>query len=208
MRVAGYIRISRGNYNDNMISLEAEMKEYISANSEWTLVDIYCDEGASNKIKGRIGFMKMMDAVKANEIDIIVSRNINRLVGTAEITELITLLNEHNVKLYLTEYGDYISERALTSLGAFMEAQREMDLRAKELEREYEEIVENTFEAAENLYHHLYYDCNYRAKESIMSKEKEIIEITVGKYHAKLALIPETWKAITYALREIAEIEE
>ena len=116
MRVAGYIRISRGNYSDNIISLETEMKEYISANSEWTLVDIYYDEGVSNKIKDRVGFKKMMDAVKANEIDIIVSRNINRLVRTAEIVELITFLNEHNVKLYLTEYGDYISERALTSL--------------------------------------------------------------------------------------------
>ena len=208
MRVAGYIRISRGNHRDNIISLEAEMKEYISANSEWTLVDIYYDEGASNKIKDRAGFKKMMDAVKENTVDIIVARNINRLVGTAEITELITLLNEHNVKLYLTEYGDYISERALTSLAAFMEMQREMDLRAKELEREYEEIVENTVEAAENLYHHLYYHCNYRVKESIMVKENEIIEISVGKYHAKLALTAETWKAITYALREIAQITE
>ena len=51
MRVAGYIRISRGNYSDNIISLETEMKEYISANSEWTLVDIYYDEGVSNKIR-------------------------------------------------------------------------------------------------------------------------------------------------------------
>ena len=111
-----------------------------------------------------------------NEIDIIVSRNINRLVRTAEIVELITFLNEHNVKLYLTEYGDYISERALTSLAAFIERQRELDLKEKALEREYEEIVENTVEAAENLYHHLYYHCNYRAKESIMVKENEIIE--------------------------------
>ena len=47
MRVAGYIRISRGNYSDNLISLETEMKEDISANSELTLVDIYYDEGVS-----------------------------------------------------------------------------------------------------------------------------------------------------------------
>ncbi len=208
MKVAGYIRISRGNYRDNIISLEAEMKEYISSNSEWSLVDIYYDEGASNKIKGRVGFKKMMDAVKENKVDVIVVRNINRLVGNAEITELITLLNEHNVKLYLTEYGDYVSERALTSLAAFMAMQREIDIREKELEREYEEIVENTVEAAENLYHHLYYHCNYRAQESIMVKEKEVLEISVGKYHAKLALTAETWRAITYALREIAQIEE
>ncbi len=208
MRVVGYIRTSRGNYRDSIISLEAEMKEFISGNSEWSLVDIYYDEGASNRIKGRVGFKKMMETVKGNNVDIIVVRNINRLVGNAEIKEVITLLNEHNVKLYLTEYGDYISEQALTSLAAFMEMQREMDIREKELEREYEEIVENTVEAAENLYHHLYYHCNYRAQESIMVKEKEVLEISVGKYHAKLALTAETWRAITNALREIAQMGE
>jgi hypothetical protein len=118
--------------------------------------------------------------------------------------EIYKELEKHNVKLYFAIAQDYFPECNRENL---REKLNEMTSKMGDLiykrEKAYELALRCTAEAAENLYHHLYYRCNCPISESMDMYEDRVIEIKVGRYHATLALTSETWEAITDALLEI-----
>lgn len=81
VRVAAYCRVST-DQNDQVNSFENQQryfKEYIERNPEWELVQIYADEGISGtNTKKRKEFNRMIAAAKANQIDLIITKEVSR----------------------------------------------------------------------------------------------------------------------------------
>ena len=73
-RVAAYCRVST-NYADQKTSYATQIRVYqkmINENPDWTLVDIFADEGISGmRAENRPEFQRMISVCERGEIDII-----------------------------------------------------------------------------------------------------------------------------------------
>lgn len=80
-RVAIYARVSTDDARQTS-SYELQKNHYrdfVSQHPEWTLVEIYADEGISGtSLKNRNAFIRMIDDCKAGKIDLIVTKNVSR----------------------------------------------------------------------------------------------------------------------------------
>ena len=81
MRVAIYVRVSTDRAAQTS-SLEMQQKYYndmIARHPSWTLVETYVDEGISGtSLNNRDAFIKMIEACRRSEIDLIVTKNVQR----------------------------------------------------------------------------------------------------------------------------------
>ena len=73
-RVAAYARVSTDS-DEQFTSFEAQVKYYtnqITGNPDWTMVDVYCDEGVTGtNTKKREGFNRMVADALAGKIDLL-----------------------------------------------------------------------------------------------------------------------------------------
>ncbi len=80
-RVAAYCRVST-DHEDQANSFESQQRyfrQYIAANPDWELYEVFADEGISGtSTKKRREFNRMIDCAKNGEIDIIVTKEISR----------------------------------------------------------------------------------------------------------------------------------
>ncbi|MBE6927028.1 MAG: recombinase family protein [Ruminococcaceae bacterium] len=80
-RIAAYCRVST-DHEDQANSFESQkryFRQYIDANPDWELYEVFADEGISGtSTKKRTEFLRMIDCAKNREIDIIVTKEISR----------------------------------------------------------------------------------------------------------------------------------
>jgi len=80
-RVAVYARVSTDDARQTS-SYELQKNHYrdvVSQHSEWTLVEIYADEGISGtSLQHRDSFIRMIDDCKAGKIDLIITKSVSR----------------------------------------------------------------------------------------------------------------------------------
>ena len=92
MRVAVYLRISKDHAGD-ALGVERQREDclrYIAAKPGWEIVHVYTDNDVSAvKSKPRPQFERMLKAVKAGEIDVIVAKHLDRLLRRLEELERV-----------------------------------------------------------------------------------------------------------------------
>jgi len=100
MRVYGYSRVSSEQQRQSGASIEAQAQK-IRAQAllkEVTLTEIITDEGESGKNFDRPGMKRLLDMVRANEVDMVIVTNLDRVSRSARDTDdLIKLFTKHNV---------------------------------------------------------------------------------------------------------------
>ncbi|MGN0612576.1 MAG: recombinase family protein [Porcipelethomonas sp.] len=101
LKVAAYCRVSTDK-DTQLNSLESQKKffrEYIKRQSDWTLAEVYYDEGVSGtSTRHREGFNQMIDDVNAGRIDLIITKEVSRFArNTVDTLSYTRSLKEKNV---------------------------------------------------------------------------------------------------------------
>lgn len=104
MKVAAYCRVSTDS-EDQINSLENQIaffNEYIQRNSNWTLVEIYSDEGITGtSVVKRTGFNSMIQDAKSGKIDLILTKEVSRFArNTVDTLNYTRELRKINVGVY------------------------------------------------------------------------------------------------------------
>lgn len=146
-RVAAYCRVSTDS-EEQLTSYKTQKKVYtdmIAARKDWSLVDIYADEGISGTLaEKRPRFKKMIEDCLAGKIDYIVTKSVSRFArNTVECLDYVRMLKsrgigilfeEQNIdtlksdsELYLVIYAGYVqnSHPAIVTREKFNKAQEE-----------------------------------------------------------------------------------
>lgn len=104
LRVAAYCRVSTDK-NDQVNSLASQIKyftDYIDSHKEWTLCEVYYDEGISGtSVKKRTGFNRMIyDALNGN-VDLIITKEVSRFArNTVDTLSYTRKLKEKGVGVF------------------------------------------------------------------------------------------------------------
>lgn len=81
LRVAAYCRVST-EQEDQVNSFESQKRffeQYITANPDWQLYEIFADEGLSGtSTKKRVDFQRMIACAKSGKLDLIITKEISR----------------------------------------------------------------------------------------------------------------------------------
>lgn len=109
-RVAVYVRVSTDNLQQTS-SYELQKNYYeekVSKNPNWTLVDIYADEGISGtSLQHRDAFNRMIEDCKAGKIDMIITKSVSRfarnIVDCIGIVRQLTALRNPVAVMFETE---------------------------------------------------------------------------------------------------------
>ena len=115
IRVAAYCRVSttleeqQGSYNLQETYYEAMIKK----NPDWEFAGIYGDEGKSGtSLKGRTGFLSMMDDVRAGKIDYIITKATSRFGRNVhDFIEILDELESYGVEVLFESEGIVTSGR-------------------------------------------------------------------------------------------------
>ena len=107
LRVAAYARVST-DLDDQRISLDSQQKHYytkINENPNWTLVDVYVDDGKSaTRVTKRLGFQRMMRDVGRGKIDLILTKSVSRFArNTLDTLNYVRKLKNIGVGIYFEE---------------------------------------------------------------------------------------------------------
>ncbi|RYC74836.1 recombinase family protein [Candidatus Nanosyncoccus alces] len=103
IRVAAYARVS-SDKDAAFHSLEAQKayyEEYIRQNPNWTLVDIYSDNGISGTIINRPEFQRMLEDCRNGKIDLVVTKSITRFArNTVILLETVRELKALDIDVF------------------------------------------------------------------------------------------------------------
>lgn len=107
LKVAAYCRVSTS-LEEQASSFDIQVKYYtekISNNKKWELADIYADEAITGtRVDKRLGFMRMIEACKRGEIDLILTKSISRFArNTLDTLNYVRILKELNVAVLFEE---------------------------------------------------------------------------------------------------------
>jgi len=110
-RVAAYARVSTDS-DEQFTSFEAQVDYYtrqITANLDWTMVEVYTDEGISGtNTKKREGFNRMIADALAGKIDLIITKSISRFArNTVDTLTSVRQLKEKGVEVYFEKENIY-----------------------------------------------------------------------------------------------------
>jgi len=119
-RVAAYCRVSTM-LEEQQGSYELQKKYYtemIDRNPNWEPVGVYGDEGKSGtSLKGRTGFLMMMDDVRAGKIDYIITKATSRFGrNNKEFMEILDELDSYGVEVLFESEGIMTSGRQTRSM--------------------------------------------------------------------------------------------
>lgn len=108
-RMAAYCRVSTDS-EEQLLSYTNQKKVYtemIAANKEWTLVDIYADEGISGtQVKKRDEFNRMIKDCNLGKIDYIITKSVSRFArNTVECLQYVRMLKAKNIGVIFEEQG-------------------------------------------------------------------------------------------------------
>jgi DNA invertase Pin-like site-specific DNA recombinase len=110
-RVAAYARVSTDS-DEQFTSFEAQVDYYtrqITANPDWTMVEVYTDEGISGtNTKKRDGFNRMIMDALAGKIDLIITKSISRFArNTVDTLTSVRQLKEKGVEVFFEKENIY-----------------------------------------------------------------------------------------------------
>ncbi|WP_312118460.1 recombinase family protein [Brevibacillus reuszeri] len=94
MRTAVYMRVSTDDQAKEGFSIPAQRERLLSYihSQDWTLADIYSDEGVSAKDTNRPELTRLLEDVRAGQIDVVLVYRLDRL--TRSVLDLYQLLQE------------------------------------------------------------------------------------------------------------------
>ena len=106
-RVAAYCRVSTDS-EEQLTSYKTQKKVYtdmIAARKDWSLVDIYADEGISGTLaEKRPRFKKMIEDCLAGKIDYIVTKSVSRFArNTVECLDYVRMLKSCGIGILFEE---------------------------------------------------------------------------------------------------------
>lgn len=103
IRVAAYSRVSsdeQAKHGDSMRDQGERTLEYINSHPDMVLAGVFTDDGISGQKLERDDFQRLMDAVKADEIDLIIFTKLERWFRSLRhYLNTQAILEEHNVSL-------------------------------------------------------------------------------------------------------------
>lgn len=132
-RVAAYCRVST-DQEEQASSFEAQRDYYtdkIMKNPEWSLVDIFADDGITGtQAKKRKEFMRMLKWCRQGKIDMILTKSVSRFArNTVECLQYIRELKELGVTVIFEKEGidtmSMASELSISFISAFAQAESE-----------------------------------------------------------------------------------
>ncbi|MFS0837226.1 recombinase family protein [Paenibacillus sp. 1P03SA] len=100
MRVVLYIRVSTDDQARDGFSIEAQKRKLISYcdSQDWTVTDVYIDEGFSAKDLNRPEMKRMLEDLEDNKFDMVLVYKLDRLTrSTADCDKLLKLFESHKV---------------------------------------------------------------------------------------------------------------
>lgn len=123
LRTAAYCRVSTDS-DEQEKSFDAQVEAYtdmIMKNPEWTLVDIFADEGISGtQTKNRKDFMRMMKMCRQGKIDQIITKSVSRFArNTVDSLEYVRELKKLGVSVIFEKEGintRYLSNEIFLSI--------------------------------------------------------------------------------------------
>ena len=110
-RVAAYARVSTDS-DEQFTSFEAQVDYYtrqITANPDWTMVEVYTDEGISGtNTKKREGFNRMIADALTGKIDLIITKSISRFArNTVDTLTAVRQLQDKGVEVFFEKENIY-----------------------------------------------------------------------------------------------------
>ncbi|MBR0232479.1 MAG: recombinase family protein [Synergistaceae bacterium] len=124
MRVAAYCRVSTDE-DDQLNSLQTQMQYYtakISENPEWTMADIYADEGITGtRTDKRKNFLRLMRDCEKGKIDYILTKSTARFArNTVDSLSWVRKLRAKGVGVYFEEQNiDSLKAENETFIGLY-----------------------------------------------------------------------------------------
>lgn len=111
LRIGVYCRVSTENENQaTSFTLQTKYyKEFVAEHKNWTLVDIYADEGLSaTSYNKRDNFKRMLEDCKAGKIDLIITKNVSRF--SRNVLDCLGIARDllhakHQVGIYFQEHN-------------------------------------------------------------------------------------------------------
>lgn len=132
LRIGGYVRVSTDEQAEKGNSVN-EQKERIQAYCKvmgWPTPIFYIDDGYSAKDLNRPDIQRMLEDVRQNQLDIVITTKLDRLSrNLLDILQTIELFNEHNCS-YVSASENFdtstaVGRMTLQLLGTFAEFERE-----------------------------------------------------------------------------------
>ena len=106
LRVAAYCRVStdKDDQTNSLISQRKYFADYITHHDDWTLMDVYYDEGISGtQTKKRAGFNAMIEDAMGGEIDLILTKEVCRFArNTVDTLSYTRKLKDSGVGVIFT----------------------------------------------------------------------------------------------------------
>ncbi len=108
-KVASYCRVStdKDDQKNSLKNQREYFREYIAKNEEWTLVDVYYDEGVSGtSTKKRTAFNRMIKDAMAGKIDVILTKSVSRFGrNIVDVLNICRMLKEKGVEVVFLTNG-------------------------------------------------------------------------------------------------------
>lgn len=182
-RVAAYCRVSTDS-DSQEVSFESQRqyyRNYINEHPEYTLVDIYADEGITGtSIFKRESFNRMISDAKAGKIDLIITKSIARFArNTVDSLKTLRDLKEYGVDVFFETENIHSldgSEILITVLSSL--AQESSHEKSDSVKWGYQRQFENGKVYASNLYG---YKSN-RGELVIVEEEAKVVREIFAMY--------------------------
>ncbi|PZM63339.1 hypothetical protein DOE73_22410 [Paenibacillus dendritiformis] len=101
MKTAIYVRVSTDEQAEEGYSIEAQKRKLLAyiESQDWTLFDVFIDDGYSAKDLERPEMQRLLQSVTDNQIDVVLVYRLDRLTrSAADCDKLLKLFEKHNVK--------------------------------------------------------------------------------------------------------------
>lgn len=113
LRVAPYCRVSTSS-EEQLDSYQAQIEYYtekIAAQQEWTMVDMFADEGkTATSTKKRKDFLRMIKACEKGKVDLVITKSVSRFCrNTLDGLDYVRRLKRMGVGVFF-EKENFLSE--------------------------------------------------------------------------------------------------
>lgn len=101
MKTAVYVRVSTDEQAEEGYSIQAQKRKLLAyiESQDWTLFDIFIDDGYSAKDLERTEIKRLLHCITENQVDVVLVYRLDRLTRSAsDCDKLLKLFEKHNVK--------------------------------------------------------------------------------------------------------------
>ena len=189
LRVAAYTRVSSSS-EDQLNSYSAQNRyytEYITSHEQWTLVDIYADEGITGtSAEKREDFQRLLADCRKGKIDRVITKSISRFArNTKECLEAVRELKSHGISVCFEEQKidtAAMSSEMITAIFASI-AQRESETISQNLRWSYQnQMKSGTFVPTHQPFGYLLKDGKITINEEEATVVRKIYSLYLSGY--------------------------